>query len=42
MLTIAGWTELCRRMVGGQTGDLIGALVALTEIAVLTGMLAGL
>ncbi|MEO5808127.1 adenosylcobinamide-GDP ribazoletransferase [Devosia sp.] len=42
VLTIAGWTELCRRMVGGQTGDLIGALVALTEIAVLTGMLAGL
>ena len=30
-----GWATLCRRLVGGQTGDLIGALVALLEIAVL-------
>lgn len=36
---IAGWTALCRRLVGGQTGDLIGALGALVEIAVLTGLL---
>lgn len=38
---IAGWATLCRHLVGGQTGDLIGALVALTEIAVLTGLLSG-
>lgn len=31
-----GWTALCRRLVGGVTGDLIGALQALTEIALLT------
>lgn len=36
---IAGWTALCRRLVGGQTGDLIGALGALVEIAVLTALL---
>jgi adenosylcobinamide-GDP ribazoletransferase len=36
---IAGWTALCRRMVGGQSGDLIGALGALVEIAVLTALL---
>lgn len=36
---IAGWATLCRRLVGGQTGDLIGALGALVEIAVLTGLL---
>jgi len=36
---IAGWTALCRRLVGGQTGDLIGALVALVEVGVLTGLL---
>lgn len=35
-----GWTEICRRLVGGQTGDLIGALQALIEIAVLTVLLA--
>lgn len=34
-----GWTALCRRLVGGQTGDLIGALQALLEIAALTGYL---
>jgi adenosylcobinamide-GDP ribazoletransferase len=31
-----GWTTLCRRLIGGQTGDLIGALQALLEIAALT------
>ena len=36
---IAGWTALCRRLVGGQTGDLIGALGALVEIAVLTALM---
>ena len=36
---IAGWTALCRRLVGGQTGDLIGALGALTEIGVLAALL---
>ncbi len=30
-----GWTTLCRRLIGGQTGDLIGALQALLEIAAL-------
>lgn len=39
LLVIAGWTALCRRLVGGQTGDLIGALGALVEIAVLTALL---
>jgi len=34
-----GWTGLCKRLVGGQTGDLIGALQALLEIAALTGFL---
>lgn len=35
----AGWAALCRRLVGGQTGDLIGAAGALGEIAVLTVLL---
>ena len=39
LAVIAGWTALCRRLVGGQTGDLIGALGALVEIAVLAGLL---
>jgi len=30
-----GWVTLCRRLVGGQTGDLIGALQALLEVTVL-------
>jgi len=38
-LTGLGWAALCRRLVGGQTGDLIGALQALLEIAALTGFL---
>lgn len=38
VLVIAGWAQMCRQMVGGQTGDLIGALGALVEIAVLAGL----
>jgi adenosylcobinamide-GDP ribazoletransferase len=34
-----GWTEICRRLVGGQTGDLIGALQALIEIGALSVLL---
>lgn len=30
-----GWTRLCERLVGGSTGDLIGALQALLEIVLL-------
>jgi len=36
---VLGWTALCRRFVGGQTGDLTGALMALSELAVLTVLL---
>lgn len=39
LAVIAGWTALCRRLVGGQTGDMIGALGALVEIAALTALL---
>lgn len=34
-LIALGWARLCDRLVGGQTGDLIGALNALLEIALL-------
>lgn len=34
-----GWSVVCRKLIGGQTGDLIGALHALNEIAVLTVLL---
>ncbi|MFN3401931.1 MAG: hypothetical protein ACK4Z4_16445 [Ferrovibrio sp.] len=34
-----GWTALSKRLVGGQTGDLIGALGALVEVAVLAALL---
>lgn len=34
-----GWTRLCRRLLNGQTGDLIGALMGLIEIAVLMAFL---
>ncbi len=34
------WTAICRKLVGGQTGDLIGALQALIEVGVLTVLLA--
>lgn len=36
---IAGWAAICQRLVGGQTGDLIGALGALIEIAVLSALI---
>ncbi len=39
-LVVTGWTQLCRSKVGGQTGDLIGGLGALVEVAVLAVMLA--
>ena len=38
-LVVWGWVTLCRRMIGGQTGDLIGALQALIEAAALTGLM---
>lgn len=38
-LVAFGWTALCRRLVGGQTGDLIGALQALLELAALAACL---
>jgi adenosylcobinamide-GDP ribazoletransferase len=34
-----GWGEFCKQMVGGQTGDLIGALQALLEVAALAAFL---
>lgn len=34
-----GWVWLCRRLVGGMTGDLIGALQALLEIAILAAFM---
>lgn len=34
-----GWVTLCRRLVGGQTGDLIGALQALLEVTALTAFM---
>lgn len=37
-LTVLGWVALCRRLVGGQTGDLIGAAGALGEVAALTAL----
>ncbi|MBU1307295.1 MAG: adenosylcobinamide-GDP ribazoletransferase [Alphaproteobacteria bacterium] len=39
IVMVLGWTALCKHLVGGQTGDLMGALGALTEIAVLTALL---
>ncbi len=36
ILIIFGWSQLCGKLVGGQTGDLVGALQALLEIAALT------
>ena len=38
-MTVWGWVTLCRRMISGQTGDLIGALQALIEVAALTGFM---
>ena len=33
------WSTACRRLIGGQPGDLIGALHALIEVAVLAILL---
>lgn len=38
-LIVVGWTALCRKLVGGQTGDLIGAAAGLGEIAALAVLL---
>lgn len=38
-LVTGGWMALCQRLVGGHTGDLIGALQAMLEIAVLAAFL---
>ena len=35
----AAWVWTCRKLIGGQTGDLIGALQALIEVVVLTVLL---
>jgi adenosylcobinamide-GDP ribazoletransferase len=40
--TVLGWTALCQRLVGGQTGDLIGALQALLELCALAAFLVAL
>lgn len=38
-LTVLGWAAICRRLIGGQTGDLIGAAGALGEVAALSVLL---
>lgn len=38
-LTAVGWSALCQRLVGGQTGDLIGAAGGLGEVVALTILL---
>ncbi len=38
-LVALGWTRLCRHLTGGQTGDLIGGLHALLEIAALSAFI---
>lgn len=38
-LVALGWTRVCQQMIGGQTGDLIGALQALLEIAALSAFI---
>ncbi len=38
-LVVVGWAGLCRRLVGGQTGDLIGSAAGLGEIAALVILL---
>jgi adenosylcobinamide-GDP ribazoletransferase len=37
----AGWTWFCRRAFGGRTGDTLGAVSALAELAVCLTLLAG-
>lgn len=39
VLATLGWVTLCRRFVGGQTGDLVGALQGLLEIAALAAFM---
>ena len=39
MLVALGWAALCRRLVGGQTGDLIGAAAGLGEVGALAVLL---
>ncbi|KKB10233.1 hypothetical protein VE26_03330 [Devosia chinhatensis] len=39
VLTVLAWTGICRRLLGGQTGDLIGAGMALGEVAALCALL---
>jgi adenosylcobinamide-GDP ribazoletransferase len=38
-LVVWGWEIVCRRLIGGQTGDLIGALQALLEATALTAFM---
>jgi adenosylcobinamide-GDP ribazoletransferase len=38
-LVAMSWVWVCRKLIGGQTGDLIGALGALIEVAALTAFL---
>ncbi len=38
-LIVWGWSRICRSLVGGYTGDLIGALQALLEIAALSSFI---
>ena len=38
-LVVWGWVTLSRRLIGGQTGDLTGGLMALLEIAALTAFM---
>lgn len=38
-ISVAAWlTRLARRLIGGQTGDIVGAMQQLTEIAVYLGL----
>lgn len=39
VLMVWGWITLCRRLIGGVTGDLIGAAQSLIEIAILTAFM---
>jgi adenosylcobinamide-GDP ribazoletransferase len=36
VIVAVSWTLICRRLIGGQTGDCVGALQALIELAVLS------
>ena len=39
ILTLVGFRKLCTEQIGGQTGDTIGAVQVLAEIAFLIGLL---